>query len=122
MWATLLKIFIGGLPTIIKELTAQKQIVLNAKTESERIEAEERVKVLESKRDVIIQSQKNKWGEVVRFLWALPFILYVWKLLVWDKILGLGVTDTLSPTLEYILWTVLGGYFIIGVTDRFTRR
>lgn len=122
MWTALLKIFIGGLPAIVKEITAQKQIASDAKTETQRIEAEERIKVLEAKRDVILESQRGRLGEIVRLLWAIPFILYVWKLLVWDKILGWGVTDDLGPILEYILWTVLGGYFVLGVTDKFTRR
>lgn len=122
MWTALLKIAIGGLPAILSELTKQKQILSDAKTEQQRIEAEERIKVLEAKRDVVLQSQKEKFGEIVRLLWALPFILYVWKLLVWDKLLGWGTTDPLGPTLEYILWTVLGGYFILGVTDKVTKR
>lgn len=122
MWTALLKIAIGGLPAIISEITKQKQIASDAKTESQRIEAEERLKVLEAKRDVILQSQKSKLGEIVRFLWAFPFIVYVWKLLLWDKVFGWGATDSLGPILEYILWTVLGGYFVLGVTDRISRR
>lgn len=116
---TLLLKFLGvGLPAIISEITKERTKQLDAKTQQEKIASEERIKVLEARRDVIIQSQKEKVGEWVRLLWALPFIIYVWKLVLFDKVLGWGVTDPLSPTLEYILWTVLGGYFLLAATKR----
>lgn len=115
MWITLLKFLGVGLPAIISEIQKERTKQLDAKTEQQKIASEEKIKVLEQQKDVIIESQKQRLGEFVRLLWALPFIVYIWKLLIWDKVLGWGATDALSPTLEYIMWTVLGGYFLLAI-------
>lgn len=122
MWAVISKLLGIGIPAIIDSITKEKVKLADAKTEQQKIESKERIDILERKKEIILNSQANKIGEWVRVAWALPFIIYVWKLLLWDKVLGWGITDPLSPTLDYILWTVLGGYFVLGVTDKFTRR
>ncbi len=122
MWAVISKLLGIGIPAIIDSITKEKVKLADAKTEQQKIESKERIDILERKKEIILSSQANKIGEWVRVAWALPFIIYVWKLLLWDKVLGWGITDPLSPTLDYILWTVLGGYFVLGVTDKFTRR
>lgn len=122
MWAVISKLLGIGIPAIIDSITKEKVKLADAKTEQQKIESKERIDILERKKEIILNSQANKIGEWVRVAWALPFIVYVWKLLLWDKVLGWGITDSLSPTLDYILWTVLGGYFVLGVTDKFTRR
>lgn len=122
MWAVISKLLGIGIPAIIDSITKEKVKLADAKTEQQKIESKERIDILERKKEIILSSQANKIGEWVRVAWALPFIVYVWKLLLWDKVLGWGITDPLSPTLDYILWTVLGGYFVLGVTDKFTRR
>lgn len=115
MWTIISQMLGIGLPAIIDKIVEAKKQHVDAKTEAERIASEERIKTLETKRDIILRGQENRLEVIVRVLWALPFIAYVWKLLIWDKLLGWGATDPLSPTLEYILWTVLGGSFILGV-------
>lgn len=122
MWTVILKLLGIGLPAVMSQLSKERERLADAKTEADRINSQERIEVLEAKKEVIIQSQSNRLGEVVRLLWAIPFILYVWKLVLWDKVFGYGTTDSLGPILEYILWTVLGGYFILGVTDKFKGR
>jgi len=118
MWTAVLKFLGIGLPALIDKIVELKAKQLDAKTEQQRIEMQEKIDVLEQRKQIIINSQNQKLGEWVRLLWALPFIVYIWKLLLWDKVLGWGATDALSPTLEYILWTVLGGYFMLGITDK----
>lgn len=112
MWMLLQQILGVGLPAIVKQLSEAQKQKLDAKTEQERIYADERIKTLEARRDVVLRSYDNRSDRVVRLLWATPFIVYTWKLILWDKVFELGVTDPLSPTLEYMLWTVLGGYFL----------
>lgn len=115
--------FLGvGLPAILDQIAKERTKQLDAKTEQEKIASAERLKVLEAKKEVILKSQDERIGEWVRLAWALPFIVYIWKLLLWDKVLGWGATDALSPTLEYIMWTVLGGYFILSATSKITKK
>ena len=109
---------LSGIADKIAQAYVQKT---NAQTEQQRIAAEERIKTFEAKRDVILKAQSDPFERWVRIGFALPFVLYVFKVLVWDKLLGLGVTDDLSGDLWNILYIVLGGYFLDTVARRFTR-
>lgn len=112
LW-TLISQFLGvGLPAIFKAISEAQKQKLDAKTEHERIAADERIEYLQARKDVILQSQKNKLGEWIRAAFAIPYVIYLWKLLIWDKVAGWGTTDGLSPTLHYILMIVLAGYFV----------
>lgn len=102
-----------GLPAIIKEIAKARNEYKNAETEEKRIEAQERIDVLNAKKEIILSKQKDRFNSIVQFLWAFPFLIYTWKLLIWDKVLEWGATDPLSPTLEYMMWTILGGYFVV---------
>ena len=115
MWLTILKLIGAGLPAIGSEIAKEKTKQLDAKTEGEKIASAERIDMLEKQKELIIEGQRQRIGEWVRLAWALPFIIYIWKLLIWDKVMGWGATDALSPTLEYIMWTVLGGYFLLAI-------
>lgn len=103
---------------IAKDLVAAQLEKANAQTEQQRIAADERIRTLEARRDVIVRAQSDPMERWVRIGFALPFVLYLWKLVVWDKLLGWGVTDNLSDDLWAILYIVLGGYFVDTVVRR----
>lgn len=84
----------------------------NAKTERERIQWDERVRRLEARKESILQAQRDPVERWVRVCLAFPFVVYINKLVLWDKVLGMGVTDPLSPELSEIMWLVLLGYFV----------
>jgi hypothetical protein len=46
-----------------------------------------------------------------RPLFALAFVIYVWKVVVFDKVLGLGATDPLSGDVAQWAMIVLTAYF-----------
>lgn len=112
MWTTILSLVGVISKNLISEIADARVKVTDAKTEQERIAAQERLDILTARKDIILQGQKDKVERWIRVLWAVPFVIYTWKLIVWDKVLGLGATDSLSPTLEYIMWTILGSYFL----------
>lgn len=114
----LVNILTGGLSTIIKDLTTAYSQKLDAKTEQERIAADERIATLEDQKEVILQAQKDKYERWMRMVFAFPFVVYVWKLVIWDKILGWGVTDDLSSTLWTVFYIILGNYFVTSVVNR----
>jgi hypothetical protein len=117
MWAFLLGL-INPLAGIAKALAAAQVQRANAQTEQQRIAADERIATLNARRDSILAAQSDPFERWVRIGFALPFILYIWKLVVWDKLLGLGATDALSMDLWNILYIVLGGYFVDTVVRR----
>jgi hypothetical protein len=62
-------------------------------------------------RDVLISEQGHWFTAIIRPLFAVPFVIYLWKLVIWDKVLGWGVTDGLSSDLTSIEHTVIAAYF-----------
>lgn len=81
----------------------------NAETEAQRIEADVTIARLEA-----IQASRANGARVtaaVQALWATPFIIYNFKVVVWDKVMGLGATDALSDQLAATQTTVVGFYF-----------
>lgn len=63
----------------------------------------------------IIREEQGWWvTALIRPLFALPFIIFSWKVIVWDKVLGSvtnGSTDALDPNMWSVFITVVGAYF-----------
>ncbi len=121
MWSILSSIFLTSFQQITRDLKDAYTTKQNAKTEQERIAAEERIALLEARKTSILAAQSDPVERWVRILWALPFIAYNMKLVLWDKVLSLGATDSLSPELYQIQMIVLGGYFFLDGINRFKR-
>lgn len=62
-------------------------------------------------KEIIIAEQGRWYTAIVRPLFALPFIIYIWKLVVWDKVLSLGATDALGDNLTSVMMTIIACYF-----------
>lgn len=111
MFRTILNsIFGGGLPEQIRKAYEAK---LNAQNDSERIAADIKLSQLDAR--LKSQLAGGRWITLVQVAWVAPFVLYNAKLLVWDKILGWGVTDPLSPEL-YSLQSIMVGFFFLTAT------
>lgn len=61
--------------------------------------------------EVVIAEQGRWYTALPRPLFAFAFIVYVWKVVVWDKVLGLGSTDPLSGDVAQWAMIVLTAYF-----------
>lgn len=109
----------GPLSSVSKDLKEAYQAKLNAQNDKDKIAAEERINFLEARKDVILAAQGDPFERFVRIAFAVPFVLYLWKLVLWDKVFEWGVTDDLSQNLWNILFIVLGGYFIDTIVRRF---
>lgn len=72
-------------------------------------------------RDIIVAEQGRWYTAAVRPAFALIFILYFAKVVVWDKVLALGVTDDLSPELWGVAKVILGAYFIGRSAEKIAR-
>jgi hypothetical protein len=60
----------------------------------------------------IILAEQGRWyTAIVRPLFAAPFIIFAWKVVVWDKVLGLGTTDALGGAVADWAGYVLVAYF-----------
>jgi hypothetical protein len=62
--------------------------------------------------NAIVLAEQGRWYTAVpRPLFAIAFIIYVWKVVVWDKVLGLGATDALTGDVSQWATIVLTAYF-----------
>ena len=112
MWKLLLGLFTGPLTEISNDIKEAYQSKLNAANDAERIAVEERITLLEARKSTILAAQSDPVERWVRIGFAVPFILYVNKVVLWDKVLGWGATDGLSDNFTWIMMTILGGYFL----------
>ena len=109
--------WLNPLSTILGKIEEWEAKLLDAKTEQERIAARERIAALQVQASVA----GHPLDAIVRAFFAAPFVIYIWKLVVWDKIIlaGHGTTDDLSNNLWYIAMTVVGFYFLHWTVGRF---
>ena len=104
---------VSPISAIAKEIARVKTVAENGKTDQARIAARERVSTLEAEL-VARQANRALGGRMtawVQFVWAAPFILYNAKLIIWDKMLKLGVTDPLSGDLMDLQLRIVTFYF-----------
>jgi hypothetical protein len=109
----------GPISDISNDLKEAYQSKLNAQNDSERIAAEERINLLEARKNIILAAQSDPWERFIRIGFAIPCVLYFNKLILWDKFFGFGATDDLSQNLWNIFFIVLGGYFVDTIVRRF---
>lgn len=105
-------LFGGGIP---EQLRRAYEARLNAANDADRIAAEVQIARLEARR--ASHAIGGRWITLIQIAWALPFVIYNAKLILWDKVLGWGVTDPLSPEL-YTLQSVIVGFFFVTTTIR----
>jgi hypothetical protein len=115
MWGWLASL-IGG--PLVNGLIAGYKAKLEAGNTSERIAADlaaRELAVEQRERELATQTviaEQGRWYTALpRPLFALAFIIYVWKVVVWDKVLGLGSTDPLSGDVAQWAMIVLTAYF-----------
>ena len=59
----------------------------------------------------VIAEQGRWYTALPRPLFAFAFVIYVWKVVVWDRVLGLGTTAVLSGDVAQWAMIVLTAYF-----------
>jgi len=125
-------------PIINGLLTAQKQKLDAAGSHEARVAEIAQQSLNLDKREAevnaeVVKAEQGNWvTRSVRPLLALPVIILMWKIIVWDKALGQwtgGSTDSLSDQIWWYCTTVVIAYFggrtvekvagkIAGVFDR----
>ncbi len=91
---------------------------LTAENTSEKIAADlaaREMSVEQRERELAVEAvvaEQGRWYTALpRPLFAFAFIIYVWKVVVWDKVLGLGTTEALSGDVSQWAMIVLTAYF-----------
>lgn len=107
-------------PIINGLLTAQKQKLDAAGShEARTVELAQQAMDLDKREaeinaQVVIAEQGNWITRWQRPMFALPFIIFTWKVVVWDKVLGQWTqasTDPLDPRMWGVFMAVVVAYF-----------
>lgn len=102
----------GGFAGITAELRQAYADKLSAETSEQKLKADITIKQLEARQNALVQG-KGAWvSKLVQAAWATPFVIYNAKVIVWDKVLGLGVTDPLGKFEQNIGLVIVGFYFL----------
>ncbi len=129
MW-TWLASLIGG-PVVSGLINAYKA-KLEAGNTQDRIAADLAAKEIEAEIEarrqaaaIIIAEQGRWYTAIIRPLLAVPVIIYFWKVIVWDKVLGLGTTDPITGMIAdwtgLIITAYVGGRSIEKIARIITR-
>jgi hypothetical protein len=60
---------------------------------------------------VVIAEQGRWYTAIIRPLMVAPFIIFTWKVIVFDKVMGWGFTDALDPKMWNVFMIAVGSYF-----------
>jgi hypothetical protein len=75
---------------------------------------------------IVIAEQGRWYTALVRPLLAAPVVIYLWKVIVWDIVLGLGVTDPIGGDVGVwagmIVTTYVGGRSLEKIAGTIWRR
>jgi hypothetical protein len=104
--------FLPALSNLAGKIADAKIASIQASTDTEKIKADERVRSLEAQRDVLIANKGQRAILWIQAGFALPFVIYNAKCVLWDKVFALGSTDPLSAELFQIEMICLGFYFV----------
>jgi len=114
MLAKILTWLSGGLiKSVGEQLNEAYKLKLLAKNDKDKLDAEVYIKNLEAKQAILLAEQGHWMTRWIRPAFAAPFVIYNSKILVWDKVLGFGTTDALSPEYWELQMIVFGAYFLV---------
>jgi hypothetical protein len=102
---------INPLGKIVSGLNEAYRAKLAAKNDAERIEADKQIAFFEGQMSLATAAaQHDKWWST-RELIGKCALVYVFKIIVWDTVLQLGVTPDPGPQVTGIVMVVIGFYF-----------
>lgn len=116
----------GTVNKITDAIVNEKIKQIDAKTQQEQIASTERISALTAQRDILIaEAAHSNVNIFMRAFLGLPSGIVIWKLIVWDKVIGgfvgcsdaprgtckLFITDPLDDNQWRIIMIVIGFYF-----------
>ena len=125
MWALILN-FLGG-PVISGLISAYKARLSSIDTQDQlalellqkEVDADTAARAEATR--LLIAEQGHWYTAIIRPLFALPFIVFGFKVVVWDKVLGWGVTHALDPRMWGVFQTIVVSYFGATAVERVAR-
>lgn len=107
--------------SIHARITDKQIALINANSEEERARIEGEIRGLEARAKVLEASMTGPWGWITRVMQvalAMPVAIILWKILVIDQTLGWGTTPDLGKDMWWVIYTVVGFYFVASMIRR----
>ena len=70
---------------------------------------------------IIVAEQGRWWTSMIRPLAALPVVIYIWKVVVYDKVFGLGATDAITGDVGTWAGVIITTYFVGRTIEKVAR-
>ena len=103
--------WLNPIGALFKELAAGYRAREEAKTDRERIAADKHIEEVKGQIDLAkAAAEHDKWWSP-RTIMAYSAAAYVFKIVVYDTVLGAGVTPDPGPQVTGIVMVVVGFYF-----------
>jgi len=102
----------GGIGAIGKQINEAYANKLKARTSEQALAADLMIAQLQAQQAILLAEQGSWMTRPIRPLFALPFIIYNFKIIVWDKVLALGTTDPLPVEMIELEMIMIGAYFV----------
>lgn len=100
----------GGLSALTGPLERAYKAKLDAKNDADRLEAEKQITFFQGQIDLAQAAVNDPWYSP-RSIMGFSAAVYVGKIIVWDTVLGLGVTPDPGSQVTGIVMMVIGFYF-----------
>jgi hypothetical protein len=116
-----------GLPILNSLVAAYKAKLAAAGTQDAKAtelaiaEIQGEIAARSAAKEIIIAEQGHWYTAIIRPLFALPFVIFIWKVVVVDKVFGLGVTDPIDPMMKDVLQAIIYSYFGLAAVDRIAK-
>lgn len=103
---------IDSVSKAIAQVQVNKQ---NATTEQERIRWHAEEEQLNGRMQYLKAQAGQPWGRIallVQVIASVPVIAVIWKIVIWDQMLGLGFTSPLGKDIWYLIYMVWSFWFL----------
>ena len=104
------------------ELNKAYSAKLTAQTSEQKLEADMVIEQLKAQQSILLAEQGKWHTSWIRPAFAFPCVVYMGKVILWDKALGLGSTPDLSPDQWKFFMIVVGAYFLTRPLEKVFRK
>lgn len=102
----------GVIEDVGEQLNKAYEAKLKAETDEKKLETDIVITQLERQQELLLAEQKRMLTSWIRPAVALPVVIFIWKIVVWDSTLGLGTTSDPGEFVRWIVVTVVAAYFV----------
>lgn len=114
----------GAIRDITSSITNLQIARVKAGTDAEKAALDAQIAEAHDRRAVLIAEAGSRINAIMRGLMAMPTVILLWKIEVYDKALGQwtgGHTDALGSDLWTVITAIIAFYFVYDITARFRK-